>query len=71
MTPDPQVPEVHPFTLMRDPATFVAWQREVGIAEADRQIEEAIRAAMETYGVRVVLPIAERMDHLIAQMEEF
>lgn len=69
--PDPECPEVFPFTLMRDPAAFVAWQQKVGVEEAERVTEQAVRDAMEKYGVRVMLAIAQRMEDMIARMEEF
>lgn len=57
--------------LLDDPAAYVAWQAEVGSEEAQRQLLELFKEEMDEHGPRACLPLAEKVDDLCAQLEEF
>lgn len=61
----------HPLSLLNDPAAFLRWHREVGSDASKRQLVAATRRHMEKHGTRAVLDVAEKMDDVIAYMEEF
>lgn len=59
-----------PLSYLNTTDGFLRWQREVGPEEAKRQLTEATRAHMQEHGNLSVLDIVERMDDVIAVMEE-
>ena len=63
--------EVNPLELLvKDPAEFVAWQQAVGEEKAMQMILEATKKHIREYGPLSVLDLIERMDYIIAQIEE-
>jgi hypothetical protein len=68
---DPEMPNIYPFTMLKDLDTFMAWREEVGADNFSDILEAASFQAMKDYGIRVALPIAQRMHDLTIAMEEF
>lgn len=59
-----------PLSYLNDVDDFLRWRQEVGPDTASKLLTEATREYMQEHGTRSVLKVVERMDDVIAIMEE-